>query len=92
MPRGIVDEFTGATRVGCSSILVSSQRRMQLRWLRDNRCKQCGQPAAPSRRAQSGFSDFCLKHLVANREYQRKYSNRQRRNRGAYSYLLEGEQ
>lgn len=91
MSQGVADEFTDWMRVDGSG-LISRTRRMQLRWIRDGKCKQCGQPAAPSHRAGKKLSQFCLKHLVANREYLRGYANRMRRNLGAFSYQLEEEQ
>jgi len=68
----IQDEFT--------DLPVSRQRKSQLRRKRDGLCIICGQPQCSSR--------FCLKHLLATRERQRKNVGSIKRNRSK-SYQLE---
>ncbi len=73
MRKPIVDEFT--------ALHVSRQRKYQLRMRRDQRCVQCGQPAAGGGR--------CLKHLVKAREWQRKKHDLKRRYHNTLGYILE---
>jgi len=74
MRRPIKDEFTG--------LPISRQRKYQLRMQRDQRCTECGEPAAKGSR--------CLKHLVKARERQRKKRGLKRRYYNTLSYQLEG--
>lgn len=50
MPKLIQDEF--------SHLFISSQRRYQLRAVRDNKCRICGQPAIAGKM-------YCLEHYKA---------------------------
>jgi hypothetical protein len=63
MRKRIVDEFT--------DLPISRQRKYQLRMQRDQRCTECGAPAAEGSR--------CVKHLVKARERQRKKRGLKRR-------------
>ena len=77
MKRGtkiIQDEF--------ANLPVSSQRKTQLRYQRDGLCVICGQPRCSSQHY------YCLKHLIAKRERQRKYVGSIKRN-CSKSYQLE---
>lgn len=50
-------------------------------------CSKCEKPAAlSSRKGTGGFSQYCIDHLIAQREYQRQRAGRRRRNLGASSY------
>jgi hypothetical protein len=73
MRKPIQDEFT--------HLAISRQRKYQLRMQRDQRCTECGEPAAQGSR--------CLKHLVKARERQRKKRGLKRRYYGTLSYKLE---
>jgi hypothetical protein len=73
MRRRIVDEFT--------DLKVSRQRKYQLRMQRDQRCTECGGPAAEGSR--------CLKHLIKARERQRDKRGLKRRYLNTLSYRLE---
>ena len=73
MKGPIQDEFTGMP--------ISRQRKYQLRMQRDNRCTECGEPAAEGSR--------CVKHLVMARELQRERRGVKRRYYGTLSYKLE---
>jgi hypothetical protein len=73
MRRQIQDEFT--------HLDISRQRKYQLRMQRDNRCTECGEPAAQGSR--------CLRHLVKARERQRKKRGLKRRYYNTLSYKLE---
>jgi hypothetical protein len=73
MPKIIADEFT--------DLPMSRQRKYQLRMQRDQRCTECGEPAAQGSR--------CLKHLVKARERQRKKRGLKRRYKGTMSYRLQ---
>ena len=73
MRRQIQDEFT--------HLNISRQRKYQLRMQRDNRCTECGEPAAQGSR--------CLRHLVKARERQRKKRGLKRRYYNTLSYKLE---
>ena len=73
MRRPIKDEFT--------NLKVSRQRKYQLRMRRDQRCTECGEPAAQGSR--------CLKHMVRARERQRKKRGLKRRYLNTLSYRLE---
>jgi hypothetical protein len=73
MRRQIQDEFT--------HLEISRQRKYQLRKQRDNRCTECGEPAAQGSR--------CLQHLVKARERQRKKRGLKRRYFNTLSYKLE---
>lgn len=57
MPKVIQDEF--------SKLMVSRQRKYQLRKRKANRCQVCGKPNADG-------ATHCLPHLVAARERARK--------------------
>jgi hypothetical protein len=72
MRKPIIDEFT--------TLNVSRQRKYQLRMQRDNRCTECGEPAAQGSR--------CVKHLVRARERQRNRIGCKRRY-NTFSYRLE---
>jgi hypothetical protein len=74
MRKRIEDEFT--------DLPLSRQRKYQLRMQRDQRCTECGEPAAVGSR--------CLKHLVKARERQRKKRGLKRRYYGTLSYQLQG--
>lgn len=65
-----------------SDLPISRQRKWQLRQRRKKRCTLCPEKAAPGRA-------FCLKHLVATRERQRKSGGCKRRNTNSVSYRLE---
>ena len=73
MRRPIQDEFT--------ELPISRQRKYQLRMQRDQRCTECGEPAAQGSR--------CLKHLVRARERQRKKRGLKRRYYNTLSYRLQ---
>ena len=73
MRKPIQDEFT--------HLPISRQRKYQLRMQRDQRCTECGEPAAQGSR--------CLMHLVKARERQRKKRGLKRRYFGTLSYKLE---
>jgi len=73
MRRPIQDEFT--------NMPISRQRKYQLRKQREGRCTECGEPAAQGSR--------CLKHLVKERERQRKKRGLKRRYYNTLSYRLE---
>ena len=73
MRKRIEDEFT--------NLPISRQRKYQLRMQRDNRCTECGEPAAQGSR--------CLRHLVKARERQRKKRGLRRRYYNTLSYKLE---
>jgi hypothetical protein len=75
MRKPIQDEFT--------TLPISRQRKYQLRMQRDQRCTECGAPAAQGSR--------CLKHLVKARERQRKKRGLKRRYYNTLSYKLEAE-
>ncbi|HVV72626.1 MAG TPA: hypothetical protein VHI52_14190 [Verrucomicrobiae bacterium] len=70
----IKDEFT--------HLNISRQRKYQLRMQRDQRCIECGEPAAE-------FASRCLKHLVRARERQRVKKGLKRRYQRTISYKLE---
>ena len=70
---GIKDEFT--------HLLISRQRKYQLRCQRDSLCTECGEPAIMGSR--------CLKHLVKARERQRKKRGLKKRYYGTLSYKLQ---
>lgn len=72
MRRAIIDEFT--------DLPISRQRKYQLRMARDNRCTECGAPAAAGAR--------CVRHLVKARERQRVKRGLKRRY-NTLSYQLE---
>jgi len=74
MRIAIVDEFT--------NLEISRQRKYQLRQQRDNRCTECGAPAAQASR--------CVEHLVKARERQRVKLGLKRRYQ-TLSYLLAAE-
>jgi hypothetical protein len=74
MRNRIEDEFT--------QLPISRQRKYQLRMQRDQRCTECGEPAAEGSR--------CLKHLVKARERQRKKRGLKRRYYNTLSYKLQG--
>jgi hypothetical protein len=69
----IKDEFT--------DLPVSRQRKFQLRMGRDKRCHICGEPLVVGTR--------CLKHLLRERERERKRLGSKRRYANALSYRLE---
>ena len=69
----IKDEF--------SDLPLSKQRKYQLRMKREKRCNLCGEPVAMGSR--------CLKHLVKQREYERKKLGLKRRYLNALGYKLE---
>jgi hypothetical protein len=73
MRKPIQDEFT--------HLPISRQRKYQLRMQRDQRCTECGEPAAKGSR--------CLKHLVKARERQRKKRGLKRRYYNTLSYKLQ---
>ena len=73
MRKRIQDEYT--------DLPISRQRKYQLRMQRQNRCTECGQPAAQGSR--------CLRHLVKARERQRKKRGLRRRYYNTLSYKLE---
>src|SRR6266566_10080465 len=73
MRKPIIDEFT--------ALPISRQRKYQLRMQRDQRCSECGEPAAQGSR--------CVKHLVKARERQRKKRGLKRRYYNTLSYRLE---
>jgi hypothetical protein len=73
MRKPIQDEFT--------NLPISRQRKYQLRMQRENRCTECGEPAAQGSR--------CLRHLVKARERQRKKRGLRRRYYNTLSYRLE---
>lgn len=73
MRKRIEDEFT--------HLAISRQRKYQLRKQRENRCTECGEPAAQGSR--------CLRHLVKARERQRKKRGLKRRYYNTLSYKLE---
>ncbi len=73
MRKRIEDEFT--------DLPISRQRKYQLRMQRDQRCTECGEPAAQGSR--------CLRHLVKARERQRKKRGLKRRYYGTLSYKLQ---
>jgi len=68
----IQDEF--------SKLPISRQRKYQLRKQKAGRCVQCGKPAVTSYR--------CAFHLVAAREYLRKFTGARKRYK-TFSYVLE---
>jgi len=67
----IEDEFTG--------LKLSKQRKYQLRMERDRRCTICGDEAAP-------MQGRCVKHLISDRERQRKRQRYKKRYLEAPSY------
>jgi DNA-binding transcriptional regulator GbsR (MarR family) len=73
--KPIKDEFT--------DLPVSRQRKQQLRMLRDKRCQICGEPAVVGVR--------CLKHLVKQREGERRKFGAKRRNFNTLGYRLEAQ-
>ena len=73
MRKPIQDEFT--------ALPISRQRKYQLRMQRDQRCSECGEPAAQGSR--------CVKHLVKARERQRKKRGLKRRYYNTLSYKLQ---
>ena len=73
MRKPIQDEF--------AKLPISRQRKYQLRMQRDQRCSECGEPAAQGSR--------CLKHLVKARERQRIKRGLKRRYYNTLSYKLE---
>jgi hypothetical protein len=73
MRKAIEDEFT--------HLPISRQRKYQLRMQRDNRCTECGAPAAQGSR--------CVRHLVKARERQRKKRGLKRRYYNTLSYKLQ---
>jgi hypothetical protein len=67
MPKPVVDEF--------SELLVSRQRKEQLRHKRDGKCILCPRPLATK--------NHCRKHALAARERSRKRNGSKRKNRTA---------
>lgn len=68
---------------------VSRQREYQIKLRAQHRCIVCGQPAAPSTRNKDGYSQYCIKHVISQREYMRKYSGAKVRYPSCPSYQLE---
>jgi hypothetical protein len=73
--NAIKDEFT--------DLPVSRQRKFQMGMRRDKRCQTCGEPVV--------VGDSCLKHLVKQRESQRRTLGLKRRYSNTLSYRLEAE-
>lgn len=73
MRAKIQDEFT--------NMVISRQRKYQLRMQRDKRCTECGDPVVEGSR--------CLKHLIKARERQRRKRGLRRRYYNTLSYKLE---
>jgi hypothetical protein len=72
MAGAIKDEFT--------ELLISRQRRYQMRKQRDKRCQMCGGPVITG--------SFCLLHLTENRERVRKRLGYKLRYNNALTYRL----
>ena len=65
------------------------QRTRQIKLRAEHRCIICGQPATPSPRTKDGFSQYCARHLIAQRERGRKYHGSKVRYLSSFSYRLE---
>jgi hypothetical protein len=78
----ILEQVTIAIKDEFTDLPISSQRKFQLRMKRDKRCPLCGEPAI--------MGVHCLKHLVQQRERQRRKLGLRRRF-STLGYRLEAE-